>query len=108
MSHYSCSTAAEKMPSDSHVSELTSLRLDLFLLELVLSLQDFALVLLRFFSLSDLIRWDDVLLLDKLLWLLPEERALSFVQDVSEDSLDSHFDRPFVPELSEFSSLDSL
>ncbi|GKB64137.1 hypothetical protein Tco_0920323 [Tanacetum coccineum] len=57
--------------------------------------------------LSDLVRWDDVLLLDKLLWIFPEEWALSLVRDVPEDSLNSHSNKSFVPELSEFSSSDS-
>ncbi|GKA36281.1 hypothetical protein Tco_0722772 [Tanacetum coccineum] len=116
MGHSSCSAVAEKMPMSSQLSseppsplvfELTFLRSDLFLLELVLSSMDFALALPRFSTLSDLVRWDDVLLLDKLLWLFPEERALSLVRDVPEDSLESHSNRSFVPELSEFSSSDS-
>ncbi|GKE46527.1 hypothetical protein Tco_1477785 [Tanacetum coccineum] len=87
MSHSSCSAVAEKMP----------MPFDLFLLELVLSSMDFALALPRFSTLSDLARWDDVLLLDKLLRLFPEERDLSLIRDVPEDSLESHSNSSAAP-----------
>ncbi|GJZ27457.1 hypothetical protein Tco_0571710 [Tanacetum coccineum] len=89
------------------MSGLASLGSDLFPLDLVLLSLDFALDLLLFSSLSDLLRCDDALLLDKLLWLFPDERDLSRVPDVPKDSLESRFKMPFVPKMSKSSSQES-
>ncbi|GKE31695.1 hypothetical protein Tco_1451017 [Tanacetum coccineum] len=76
-------------------------------LDLALPYLVFALDLLLFPNLSDLLKWDDVLLQDKLLWLFQGERALLRVLAVLEDPLEDRSNKPLIFELSEPSSSES-